>query len=219
LKKLIASGTLSATSYDAREIRVGRPSIGCTRQKDSRGGDMQRSHRSDPDPVELIRGSEADIPSLEPLWVAVHHIHSASMPDLAPYVSDEETWRERRELYRELFRKPKTFLFLARARGELVGYALGHIVGSAESWWSDTWHTGDRVGELESISVLPEHRGAGIGSALLDAVAAEFARLGVVDQVIGVLPGNVDAIRLYERRGFRPTWLYLSRFAGRGRTP
>ena len=179
---------------------------------------MERSHRSDPDPVELVRGSEADIPSLEPLWVAVHHIHSASIPDLAPYVSDEETWRERRELYRELFRKPKTFLFLARARDELVGYALGHIVGSAESWWSDTWHTGDRVGELESISVLPEHRGAGIGSALLGAVDAEFARLGVIDQVLGVLPGNVDAIRLYERRGFRPTWLYLSRFAGRNGT-
>ena len=180
---------------------------------------MERSHRSDPGPVELVRGSEADIPSLEPLWVAVHHIHAASMPELAPYVSDEETWRERRKLYRELFRKPKTFLFLAHARGHLVGYALGHIVGSAESWWSDTWHTGDRVGELESISVLPEHRGAGIGSALLDAVDAEFARLGVVDQVIGVLPGNVDAIRLHERRGFRPTWLYLSRFAGRDRTP
>jgi ribosomal protein S18 acetylase RimI-like enzyme len=179
---------------------------------------MERSHRSDPSPVELVRGSEADIPSLEPLWVAVHHMHNASMPALAPYVSDEETWRERRELYRALFRKPKTFLFLARARDELVGYALGHIVGSAESWWSDTWHTGDRVGELESISVLPEHRGAGIGTALLDAVDAEFARLGVVDQVIGVLPGNVDAIRLYEQRGFRPTWLYLSRFAGRDRT-
>jgi ribosomal protein S18 acetylase RimI-like enzyme len=123
------------------------------------------------------------------------------MPELAPYVSDEETWRERRALYAELFRKPETFLFLARERGELVGYALGHILGPAESWWSDTWRTGERVGELESISVLPEHRGAGIGSALLDAVDAEFARLGVDDQVIGVLPGNIDAIRLYERRG------------------
>jgi hypothetical protein len=113
---------------------------------------MERSHRSDPDPVELVRGSEADIPSLEPLWVAVHHIHSASMPDLAPYVSDEETWRERRELYRELFRKPKTFLFLARARDELVGYALGHMVGSAESWWSDTRH---RAIELASSNRSP----------------------------------------------------------------
>ena len=174
--------------------------------------------RFDPDPLEVVRGSEADIPSLEPLWVAVHHVHEASMPELAPYVSDEETWRERRALYAELFRKPETFLFLARVRGEPVGYALGHILGSAESWWSDTWRTSDRVGELESVSVLPGHRGAGIGSALLDAVDAEFARLGVDDQVIGVLPGNVDAIRLYERRGFRPTWLYLSRFAGRDRT-
>ena len=129
----------------------------------------------DSDPLEIVRGSAADIPSLEPLWVAVHHVHEASMPELAPYVSDEETWRERRALYAELFRKPETFLFLASAGGELVGYALGHIVGSAESWWSDTWRTGDRVGELESISVLPEHRGAGIGSALLDAVDAEFA--------------------------------------------
>jgi ribosomal protein S18 acetylase RimI-like enzyme len=30
-----------------------------------------------------------------------------------------------------------------------------------------------------------------------------------------VLPGNAAAIRLYERRGYRPTWLYLSRFDGR----
>jgi ribosomal protein S18 acetylase RimI-like enzyme len=179
---------------------------------------MTLDDRSNLDALDIARGSKADISSLEPLWVAVHHVHRASMPELAPYVSDEETWREHRALYAELFRKPETFLFLARARGELVGYALGHVLGSAESWWSDTWQTRERVGELESISVLPDHRGAGIGSALLDAVEAEFARIGVDDQVIGVLPGNVEAIRLYERRGFRPTWLYLSRFAGRDGT-
>ena len=167
------------------------------------------------DALRIVRGSEADIPSLEPLWVAVHHVHQASMPELAPYVSDEETWHERRTLYESVFRKPETFLFLARIRHELAGYALGHVLGSGESWWSDTWRTGDRVGELESISVQPEYRGEGIGSALLDAVDAEFGRLGVHDQVIGVLPGNVEALRLYERRGFRPTWMYLSRFADR----
>lgn len=94
--------------------------------------------RFDPDPLEVVRGSATDIPSLEPFWVAVHHVHRASMPELAPYVSDEETWRERRALYAELFRKPETFLFLARARGELDGYALGHVHGSTDSWWNDT---------------------------------------------------------------------------------
>jgi ribosomal protein S18 acetylase RimI-like enzyme len=34
--------------------------------------------------------------------------------------------------------------------------------------------------------------------------------------VIGALPGNTGALKLYERRGFKPTWIYLSRFAARG---
>ena len=49
----------------------------------------------------------------------------------------------------------------------------------------------------------------------MDAVERELAALGVDDLILGVLPGNDDARRLYERRGFRPTWMYLSRFAGR----
>jgi ribosomal protein S18 acetylase RimI-like enzyme len=61
--------------------------------------------------------------------------------------------------------------------------------------------------------VLPEHRGAGIGSALFDAIDRELEARGIEDVVIGALPGNEGAIRMYERRGYRPTWLYLSRFA------
>jgi GNAT superfamily N-acetyltransferase len=91
------------------------------------------------------------------------------------------------------------------------GRRLGHVLGSAE-WAARKSIRARRPGRQSA-----ECRGAGIGSALLDAVDTEFARLGVDDQVIGVLPGNVDAARVYERRGFRPTWLYLSRFAGRDR--
>jgi ribosomal protein S18 acetylase RimI-like enzyme len=43
----------------------------------------------------------------------------------------------------------------------------------------------------------------------------ELANLGVADVVIGVLAGNSGALRFYERLGYRPTWLYLSRFSGR----
>ena len=39
---------------------------------------------------------------------------------------------------------------------------------------------------------------------------------GAEDFILGALAGNADAIRLYERHGYRPTWLYLSRLAGRG---
>ena len=90
---------------------------------------------------------------------------------------------------------------------------------AAGSWVADTWRTGDRVGEIESLGVLPEWRGRGIGSRLLDVLERELAAGGVRDLVLGALPGNRAAIRLYERRGFRPTWLYLSRLEGRPAPP
>jgi ribosomal protein S18 acetylase RimI-like enzyme len=163
--------------------------------------------------VAITRGGAADIPRLEPLWVAVHHQHIASMPDLAPYVSDAETWRQRRALYDELFRKPDTFLLLAAIEESLVGYALVHVTPAPETWIADTWVTGERIAELESISVLPEHRGAGIGSMLMDACHREIESMGIKDVIVGLLPGNTGALRLYERHGYRPTWLYLSRFS------
>jgi ribosomal protein S18 acetylase RimI-like enzyme len=46
-------------------------------------------------------------------------------------------------------------------------------------------------------------------------VEHELARERLDDVILGVLPGNEGALRLYERRGFRPTWMYMSRFAGR----
>jgi ribosomal protein S18 acetylase RimI-like enzyme len=165
--------------------------------------------------LRIVEGSAQDVPALEPLWVAVHHVHRASMPELAPYVSDAETWAELRRHYDALFEKPDTVLLLAHDGEELVGYALAHVLAVGETFIPDTWRTGERIGELESLAVRESHRGQGIGSALLDAVDEAFAAQGIRDVIVGVLPGNEGALRLYARRGFRPTWLYLSRFEGR----
>jgi ribosomal protein S18 acetylase RimI-like enzyme len=165
--------------------------------------------------VELHRGSAADLAALEPLWVSVHHRHAESMPELAPYVDDSQTWAARSALYAELLAKPDTVLLLACAGDSLVGYGLAHVMAAGDTWIADTWRTGARIGEIESLAVLPEYRGSGIGTRLLDALEAELAAAGVRDLVLGVLPGNTDAIRLYQRRGYRPTWTYLSRLDGR----
>jgi ribosomal protein S18 acetylase RimI-like enzyme len=165
--------------------------------------------------VTLWRGSIADLSSLEPLWLSIHHRHAESMPGLAPYVSDAQSWAVRSALYAELLAKPGTVLLLATVDASLVGYGLAHVMAAETSWAADTWATGEQVGEIESLSVLPAYRGRGIGGRLLDALAEELEADGVHDLVLGVLPGNTDAIRLYERHGYRPTWTYLSRFAGR----
>lgn len=166
--------------------------------------------------VEIVLGSSGDIGSLESLWVSVHHAHAASMPELAPYVSDAQTWEERSATYRHLIDQGDASLVLARIDGGLVGYAFGAITASQDSpLGTDTWEMDAKVGEVISLSVLPDRRGQGIGTALLDALSEVFEGQGVRDVLIGVLPGNHGARRLYERLGFLPTWLYLSRISRR----
>jgi ribosomal protein S18 acetylase RimI-like enzyme len=160
-------------------------------------------------------GNAADLELVGPLWVAVHHRHAESMPELAPYVDDEETWRVRRALYVELLAKPETILLLASVGDATVGYGLAHVLPTDDSWIPDTWVTAPRIGEIESLSVLPKYRGNGLGSELLGRLEEHLHQLGVEDLILGALAGNHDAIRLYERRGYQPTWLYLSRFKGR----
>ena len=162
-------------------------------------------------------GSADDLDLVGPLWVAVHHRHAETMPELAPYVSDERTWSVRRELYEELLTKPDTLLLVAFVDDDAVGYGLAHVLPVDDTWISDTWVTGSRIGEIESLSVLPESRGRGLGSDLLRRLEEHLHDQGVDDLILGALPGNRDAIRLYERHGYQPTWLYLSRFQGRSR--
>jgi ribosomal protein S18 acetylase RimI-like enzyme len=140
-------------------------------------------------------GSAEDLDLVEPLWVAVHHRHVESMPALAPYVDDTDTWRARRKLYEDLLTLPDTLLLLAIVDERPVGYGLTHVM----------------------LSVLPDYRGTGLGSQLLERLESHLRALGVDDMILGALAGNTDAIRLYERRGYRPTWLYLSKLAGRDR--
>jgi ribosomal protein S18 acetylase RimI-like enzyme len=162
--------------------------------------------------VHIRRGGPQDLPVLEPLWVSVHHRHAESMPELGPYVDDATTWAARGALYADLLAKPETVLLLASAGETLVGYGLAHVMSAADTWAADTWVTGPRIGEIESLAVLPDHRGRGLGTELLDRLEEELRLQGVTDLVIGLLPGNAGAARLYERRGYRPTWMYLSRF-------
>jgi ribosomal protein S18 acetylase RimI-like enzyme len=133
------------------------------------------------------------------------------MPELAPYVDDATSWSARRALYSDVLAQPGTVLLLAEESREVVGYGLAHVMAAEGTWLADTWQTMPVVGEIESLAVRPSHRGRGIGTMLFTALDRELAAAGVTDLILGALPGNEDALRLYGRLGFRPTWLYLRR--------
>jgi hypothetical protein len=52
--------------------------------------------------VRIRTGGLEDLDLVKPLWLAVHHRHTTSMPELGPYVDDATWWAARRALYAEL---------------------------------------------------------------------------------------------------------------------
>ena len=102
-----------------------------------------------------------------------------------------------------------------RRDGDLIGYAMVAVEPDGDVLWSDTWEVGEKVAELETMYLVPEERGHGLGGLLLDTVEAELESRGIADLAIGALPGNTGALRFYERRGYRPTWTIVTRFAAR----
>jgi ribosomal protein S18 acetylase RimI-like enzyme len=165
--------------------------------------------------VTITRAGAEAIDRLGPLWLELHHHHRAvGGPALGPYVDDEVSWSACRQAYERLLARGG-FVLLAERGGDLVGYALVAVLPASETLVADTWRVGERIAEIETVCVAPSERGTGIGSALLDRTDEELEAAGIADVLIGAVVTNVDAIRLYERRGFRPAWLYMARFAGR----
>ena len=66
-----------------------------------------------------------------------------------------------------------------------------------------TYALDENRAELAAIAVSRDHRFAGIGSALIEAVATEVAAQGARELWLVTTNDNVDALRLYQRRGFR----------------
>ncbi len=88
---------------------------------------------------------------------------------------------------------PDAFLVIAEVDGRPIGYAVGHSRLPEESW-----ETG-RIGELETLAVLPEYRGRGVGANLVDAALEEFRRLGRKHWSVTTIESNTEARRFYER--------------------
>jgi ribosomal protein S18 acetylase RimI-like enzyme len=137
---------------------------------------------------------------LEPLWNSLQEHHGSLNPRLggsAPKRELADSWRRRRAKYERWLEDPETFFVVAEDGSGPIGYAFA-TVGPGYAGWD----TGDRLAELETLSVLPGNRSSGVGAALLDAVRSRLADLDVDNLVITTAKTNVDSHRFYERHGF-----------------
>ncbi|MGE5644330.1 MAG: ribosomal protein S18-alanine N-acetyltransferase [Acidobacteriota bacterium] len=94
-----------------------------------------------------------------------------------------------RDLFLELYGESAGLFFVARRSRRIAGYSVTCAQGPAA--------------ELVSLAVAPEHRSAGVGTALLRHTIAKLRRKRVRKLVLTVRPANQAAIRLYRSFGFR----------------
>ncbi len=156
--------------------------------------------------VEVARLDPQRVDELRELWLSLLEHHGSVARTMPPTREPEGSWRRRRADYVAWLSTPPSFVLTAVDHGQFVGYALVRV-GEGD----ETWDTGDRHAELETLAVAPAARGNGVGGALMDAVEAELARLGVRDLFLGVVAANERARSFYERRGLAPYLLKLHR--------
>ncbi|GAA5033982.1 GNAT family N-acetyltransferase [Actinopolymorpha pittospori] len=97
----------------------------------------------------------------------------------------------------------------------LVGELDGAIVATCQLTFARhlTYH-GGLIAEVESVRTVPELRGQGIGTALMDWVVEEARRRGAVRVQLTSNRARVDAHRFYERLGFVASHVGMKLYLG-----
>jgi len=96
-------------------------------------------------------------------------------------------------------------VLVAETKGETIGYAYGEIEGY------DYMSLRGPAGVLNDLIVDPAHRGRGLGRLLLDEIISRLKSRGVPRIVLSTAAKNKAAQRLFERSGFRPTMIEMTR--------
>ncbi|MDX6375688.1 MAG: hypothetical protein QOD98_4676 [Nocardioidaceae bacterium] len=102
-----------------------------------------------------------------------------------------------RESFESLVNDPDRVGVLAEVDGALAGGLVG-------SFPELTPFVRLREARLNSLWVLPDHRGAGVGGLLVDSFLDWARERGAPYAVVTAFAANPSAIQLYERHGFGP---------------
>jgi ribosomal protein S18 acetylase RimI-like enzyme len=161
--------------------------------------------------MQIVRAGSERIADLQPLWESLSRHHAEVAPELVDVLGEvrepRDSWEVRRALYEEWLGGPDAFALIAEEDSGPVGYAVVQVRGPEE-----TWATGDRVAELQSLAVLPGHRGQRIGTALVERMHEELRRMDVSRFFVAVIASNADSVRFYERLGLTR---FMITYAGR----
>jgi ribosomal protein S18 acetylase RimI-like enzyme len=143
--------------------------------------------------VTIRRATEADVESLAVLIRRFYAFNEEFDPAM-------ETAGDVRDKALEVARARVTggdLLLVAVHEGRLVGYVYGSIV-------ENPLLARRRIGVLKELYVVPEERGRGIATTLIEEAMKELSKIGVHYIAVEFPTRNIVAQKFYEKLGFRP---------------
>ena len=176
-----------------------------------REDDLPTNSSAQPE-VELKMGGIELLPIVQPLWEALYDHHHENGDAGLAVRPREESWPLRFAHYEQIFKDHTAFAIVAHTAGVPSGYALAYE--------DDPIDEDDErsIVTVESLVLLPETRGQGIGTLLLAAVETEASeRWEAAESALEVMTGNESADAFYEHAGFverGETWLRLAPAGG-----
>ena len=156
-------------------------------------------------PAVLIRpAAPADLEAIGRLGALLVRTHHDFDPDrfLAATPGTEHAYSS--FLGRQL-EEPNIIILAAERGGEVVGYTYAGVEGN------DYMALRGPAGVLYDIVVDPDHRGHGVGGALLEATLEALEAKGAPRVVLSTAERNEPAQRLFARAGFRRTMIEMTR--------
>ncbi|HKF82067.1 MAG TPA: GNAT family N-acetyltransferase [Solirubrobacterales bacterium] len=157
---------------------------------------------------EVVELARDEIDRVAPLFEGLVEFHREVVEGAWPVRDQEAAWAIRRRQYEQWLGEGSARMLVAVPAGDPAAAPLGYAVLSVKPSMA-SWDVGERVGEIETLAVAEEARGAGIGTMLIEACRARLRADGVSHWAVGVVEANRDATRLYERAGFRPYYREL----------
>lgn len=152
--------------------------------------------------IEIVRAGAERLDEIGPIWRSLSDHHAEITSARLPLRPSAEGWEVRRARY-ERSLADDAVLLIADGPDGAVGYA------AAAPRTAPVNLAIERMLEVETVAVLPEARGEGIGAALMDAVRDLADELGIGHISLSVRTANEGALRFYERQGFEPLYVTL----------
>jgi ribosomal protein S18 acetylase RimI-like enzyme len=151
------------------------------------------------DGFSVLLGGVELLDRVEPLWSQLRGHHA----DLSPQWSASLLATSFKQRRADLLGKTARGLLVSLAtwRGQDIGYCVSTI-------------TSDATGEVDSLYVVPSHRGSGVGHALMSTAMDWFSGQAARSIVVEVISGNDAAQQFYAHYGFLPRTVRLLRPGG-----